>query len=186
MMVFLKIVGSFLLKYWLHIVVGLLLVFVTYKLYYWAHDNGAESVQLQWDAQKVKDTQAMQDLKDKLSIAEGKHRKETIRISNEISEAKRIHDVELARADAEFQRRLQISESRGQIYKRQAQGGTLTCASLGEHTAKLDSSLEEGRSLVRELGETLRLRERQLISVGEQLLNDRKLLTEDTGQDDGK
>lgn len=166
------------LKFLPYLLAILLFSFIGVKTYNWVYNKGKAEIQLAWDIEKKQYAKKIGDLQAKLVVKEETHRKETMRIANELSESKRAYEVHLAVANAEYERRLRLSETRASVYQRKAQGGSAERADLASHTAKLDASLEEGRSLVQELGTTLRLRDEQLTAVGQQLLNDRKLFDE--------
>lgn len=137
--------------------------------------EGAASVQVKWDKQVAEHESAIDELKRHYEEAEEAHRTENRRISFELSQANSRHQVELADTRAEFERRLQSSTTRSAIYQRQAEAGTIECRSLASHASRLDSTLEEGRSLVRELGATVRLRDQQVKALSDQIINDREL-----------
>lgn len=139
-------------------------------------EQGKQRIQLQWE----QDKRAARELYDQLKLMYGEqevlHRMEMEKISHELVEAKKDHENAVAGLRSDFDQRLLQSESRAASYRRQAEAGTSACRDLASHAARLDRSLEEGRGLVREFGETLRLRERELILLGDQILNERKLL----------
>lgn len=137
--------------------------------------EGAASVQVKWDEQVKEHNEAMDVLKKHYATAEEAHRTENRRISYELSEARRTHEVDLANARVDYERRLQSSSARSVVYQRQAEAGALECRDLASHASRLDSSLEEGRSLVRELRTTLGLRDRQVKALSDQINNDREL-----------
>ena len=93
-----------------------------------------------------------------------------------MEKVKNEHENAIAAVHAEYVDRLHESDSRAGTYQRLSQGAAAERASLASYAAQLDRSLTEGRSLVRELRETVRLRDEQLIVLGKQLENDRSLL----------
>lgn len=141
-------------------------------------DSGRAEVQALWDADKKAHEVEITKLKEDYALREEAHRTENRRISHELSEAKLEHANAIAAVRNDYLVRLRTSEKRAGIYQRQAEGGAAERRSLAEHASRLDASLEEGRSLVRELRETLGLRDRQIRSLSEQILNDRQLFTE--------
>lgn len=144
--------------------------------------TGRDEIQALWDKDKKAHEEAIAKLKADYETKEEAHRTENRRISHALSQANIDHANALAAVELEFAKRLRSSEQRAAIYKRQAQGGTSERGDLANHASRLDASLEEGRSLVRELRETLGLRDRQVSSLSEQILNDRKLFTEESGK----
>lgn len=158
---------------------GVVLLFLLGSwIYVSGSKHGASVVQAQWDEQQKADAQAIQALRDEYALKEEAHRIENRKITHELAEAQKTYEVTLAEQRAEYDRRLQLSTNRAAIYQRQAESGAAQCRSLASHAARLDQTLEEGRSLVRELRDTLGLRDRQLILLGQQILNDRVLLNE--------
>ena len=144
------------------------------------HDHGyrrgQEEVQARWAAQQEQDRRAVEALKAEYDRREAQHRAENTRITHELAEAEKAHDVALADQRSEFERRLRDSDRRASHYQRQAAGGASQCGNLASHAAGLDRSLEEGRRLVEDLRRTLEFRDEQLRQLGRQLANDRALL----------
>ena len=58
------------------------------------------------------------------------------------------------------------SEQRAELYKRYSEADKAKQRTLAEHTARLDRSLTEGRELVKQLTETIRIRDAQLRALG--------------------
>ena len=175
-----------LLKILPYLLLAGLLVYAGHKTYTSIYNagvvDGKAQVQREWDIESAAYVQSISDQKAKYEVKEELSREENKRITRELNEANKTHAVAVAELTAAYEHRLQLSAQRASVYQRQAQGGPAECRSLAEHTSRLDSSLEEGRSLVRELRETLGLRDKQLTAVGNQLLTDRKLFTDDTSE----
>lgn len=140
--------------------------------------KGEAIIQKKWNISKEKDKKEVDSLQIKYNALETTHRAETTRITHELAEADKKHKVDLANQRSVYERRLLSSSNRSSVYQRQAESGESECRSLASHAARLDRSLEEGRSLVRELGSTLGLRDQQIIMLGNQIKSDRKLLEE--------
>lgn len=174
--------GKWFLKALPYILGVILLLGSAYVIYGHIYDKGVASVQVEWDKAKQAHRDAIQKLKDEYALLEEDHRTENQRITDELAKANLDHATALAAVERQYAERLRTSEVRAGVYQRQAQGGAAERASLADHASRLDASLEEGRSLVRELRETLGLRDRQIRSLSEQIRNDRKLFTEETGQ----
>ena len=168
------------LKVWPYLLAGVLLFLLYSWIYHYGSKHGASEVQAEWNQQKEADAKVIEDLKTKYASMEATHREENTRITHELAEAKQSHAVALAKQRAEYDRRLQLSANLAAIYQRQAEGGEVECRGLASHAARLDQALEEGRHLVRELGETIRLRDQQLISLGQQIKADRNLFDGET------
>ena len=157
------------------IVAGLtaLLLFGTYTL---GSKSGEASIQRQWDAQILKDKRAEEKQREANEKAEAEHRQQVSALQQELRDAQTSHRTELDRIAGEYAGRLLKSEQRASVYQRQAEGGAAECRSLASHAARLDASLEEGRSVVRELRATLGLRDNQLKALADQIKADRQLL----------
>lgn len=164
-----------LLKYLPYALGMALIVFLGSQLCSFMYDRGANSIQVQWDKEKQEHADEITALKVEYERKEEEHRTENRRISNELFQANLNHAAALAAAVREHDQRLRLAEQRAAIYQRQAQGGAVERGDLADHASRLDSTLEEGRSLVRELRETLGLRDQQIKSLSDQIRNDRAL-----------
>lgn len=145
---------------------------LTYKL---GSHSGADFVQSQWDADKAKQLAAVAKLEEEYAALEAVHSKKVKELSSELETSAKEYQDALAQFERDYSARLQQSQTRAAIYQRQAQGSSAERDHLAEHAAKLDSSLEEGRHLVRELRETVEQRDRTIRSLGIMLQTDRQL-----------
>lgn len=142
--------------------------------------NGEAIVQKEFD-KYVADKKAEIDLLvTEYGTKEKNHRLVNEGINHDLAEAKQTHAVAIANLRSDLTARLRSSETRAGVYKRQAESGPIECSRLAEHATQLDGTIEQGRSLVRELGETIKLRDKQIIDLAKQIKNDRALLN-DTG-----
>lgn len=157
----------------------LLVVVLGATIYFWGNSNGQSTVQKKWDDQKIEDRKALQKLQDKYNALQRNHSYEVGLLTSRLQTAESNYASELARVSSDYDSRMQQSERRASVYKRQAEAGTFECRSLASHAARLDSSLEEGRRLVEELRATVRLRDSQLIELGKQIQADRKLFEQE-------
>lgn len=163
-----------------YVIAVALVFYLGSKLHDHVFAKGANSVQVEWDKEKAAYDLEMARLKQDYNDREEDHREENRRITNALSEAKLNHTIALADARRIYDQRLRDSEARSALYQRQAQGGTTERGSLADHAGRLDATLEEGRHLVRELRETLGLRDQQLRTLSDQIKNDRALIEGDT------
>lgn len=129
-----------------------------------------------WKDEKIALDAKVLELTGQVKTLEQTNQLETTRVADELAANEQRHAKALADLAADYTQRLLGSESRANVYKRQSQGSTAERDYLASHAAELDRSLEEGRSLVRELGETLRQRDSTIRSLSEQILADRRLL----------
>lgn len=146
-----------------------------YGSYYLGNQSGKNSVQLEWEKSK-------KELKQEADrLIELNHQKEQAYIltiaglNHEILKSKTDFNDSLAGIQSEYTERLQLSETRAAIYKRKAEGGAIECRGLADYAARLDSSLEEGRYVVKELSEVVRLRDREITTLSAQIKADRNL-----------
>lgn len=139
-------------------------------------DRGAASVQKQWDVSEQAKAKEIAKVKAELFEEQIDHILNTAKISHDLSDATKKHEIAMSQLTADFEHRLLLSADRAKFYQRQAEGGAVECRSLADHAGKLDTTLEEGRGLVQELRSTLGLRDTQVKLLGDQIKNDRKLL----------
>jgi len=149
---------------------------------WYLHHQGVESgqaeIQALWNKDKADRDEATAQLKSAYAQKERTNAEESNRAALALQKASDDHQAELAALKRDYAQRLLDSQARAAIYQRQAASSPAECQRLASHTAELDRSLEEGRSLVRELRTALELRDQQLVQVGNQLLADRKLYGE--------
>ena len=141
-------------------------------------ESGREEVRAEWAAEKEATRLMVEELQAKLASQSEQHRKEQREIADEIAATQLLHERSLAELRATYDGRVRNSEARAELYRRQAQGGSTERDHLANHAAQLDRTLEEGRLLVAELRETLGLRDKSLILLGQQITADRELLEE--------
>lgn len=157
-----------------------LVVFLLGSFFYKSgYKNGANSVQVKWDKVEKIRTASIEEAEVKNAIALQKQVQANKVISNELANVKIKHEKAIAVVRSDYVVRLRSSEARSEVYKRQADGGANECRNLANYTARLDRTLEEGRDLVRELTETLRLRDAQLNLVGNSIKATEAALKED-------
>lgn len=157
------------------VLILVLVIWTLTSIYGAIKDSGRAEIQALWDADKAQHALAIAALKDEYAVKEEAHRTENRRISSELSQANLDHANAIAAVHLDYAQRLRNVEQRAAIYQRQAQGGAVERGDLADHAGRLDASLEEGRSLVRELRETLGLRDRQVRALSNQIRNDRAL-----------
>lgn len=145
-------------------------------IYYLGNTNGVSKTKLEWAEENKRRDAASSLLVQKNQQLSDENRELTHKIDRELETHEKESKAAIAAAHAEFARRLRQSEGRAGIYREQAEGSALERERLASHAAELDRSLEEGRALVRELGETLRLRDKQIRGLSDQILADRALL----------
>jgi chromosome segregation ATPase len=162
-------------KYWLHLVVVAAILLVCFGLYSAGHKNGANEVQVKWDAERQGHAVAVATLQGEIKKLQELNRTENTRIDNAIQQANKNHAIALAALQSDYAGRLRLSEGRVSSYRRLSEGGTTEREYLANHAAELDRSLEQGRSLVRELRETVGQRDKEITALSERIKNDQRL-----------
>lgn len=142
--------------------------------------SGGEAVYSLWGAENEKRDEAYQKLELELAAAKATHTLRQKELSDELATSTAAFQATLDGYRIDYDSRLQLATSRAGIYQRQARGSALEQERLARHAAELDRSLEEGRALVRELGATVKQRDRTIYALGQIILNDRTLLTGET------
>ena len=154
---------------------GLALV-IAAVCYFSGVSQGEKNITALWETDKRQQLDAILLLKGKIGQRESDHRRQSDFVANELRQSETNYEKAVAALNAERAKRLRISAERAEIYKRLAEAGPDQSGRLAGYAAELDRSLEEGRSLVGELKETLGQREAGLRLLGTQIKNDRKVL----------
>lgn len=162
------------------ILLGLLacFLFAAYSaaVYSLGSSKGAATVKTAWDKENARrdiKTAQMEEVNKALLV---QHEKDSSFITTELKTYETQYKISLAAAAADYTVRLQQHETRAGVYRKLSEGSTAERDRLASHAAELDRSLEEGRSVVRELRETVGLRDSQLRELGKQIIADRALL----------
>ena len=150
---------------------------LSYKMTYTVGKlEGAKGVQRDWDKHEDARSAEINKIRGELNVLMAQHAQKQKEYEDELAASALAHEDELSRYRREYDDRLQLANNRAGVYQRQARGNEAERENLARHAAELDRSLEEGRSLVRELGQTLRQREVTIKALGGIILNDRTLL----------
>lgn len=155
-------------------IVGLLII--TYLIHSIGVHDGRKDVQEKWDLETTARNEAISLLKIDNARLETENILLTQTFRDGLQTAKDNYEENIRTITAEYDSRLHNARTREAIYQRKSQSGEVERRHLADHTAKLDRQLEEGITLVDELSELVKLRDRQLTLVGEKLLTDHKLL----------
>lgn len=140
-----------------------------------SYTYGKSNVQKKWDAATAVQKSEYDSLQGRYDQAAKQHRLEITELKIELTNKKAEYEKSINSNRVVYDKRLLDSKKREAIYKSQSQGGAIECGDLANHAARLDSSLEEGRYLVRDLGATLRQREIEIKALAGQITSDRKL-----------
>ena len=153
------------------------------KIYFWValvlvctsatfcvgYSAGSSEVKQQWAAEQKANTVKVNELKVNYEEQLNEYRQKTDSLSKEIYDTRTQYDNRIATIKSDYTNRLLNSEQRASVYKRMSEAGRCTSDDLSAYTAKLDRSLTEGRELVRELRELIKLRDQQLNQLGKEL-----------------
>ena len=153
------------------------------KIYFWValvlvctsatfcvgYSAGSSEVKQQWVAEQKANTVKANELKVNYEEQLNEYRQKTDSLSKEIYDTRTQYDNRIATIKSDYTNRLLNSEQRASVYKRMSEAGRCTSDDLSAYTAKLDRSLTEGRELVRELRELIKLRDQQLNQLGKEL-----------------
>lgn len=148
--------------------VALVLVCVS-ATFYVGYSAGSAEVKQQWVAEQKANTAKVNELKVNYEEQLNEYRQKTDSLSKEIYDTRTQYDNRIATIKSDYTNRLLNSEQRASVYKRMSEAGKCTSDDLSAYTAKLDRSLTEGRELVRELRELIKLRDQQLNQLGKEL-----------------
>ena len=148
--------------------VALVLV-CTSATFYVGYSAGSAKVKQQWVAEQKANTVKVNELKVNYEEQLNEYRQKTDSLSKEIYDTRTQYDNRIATIKSDYTNRLLNSEQRASVYKRMSEAGKCTSDDLSAYTAKLDRSLTEGRELVRELRELIKLRDQQLNQLGKEL-----------------
>ena len=159
-------------------IIGLVAASLLAAVYALGKTNGVSEENAKWAESEKRRTKIIQLIAIDVAKKEAAHLLESEKNSEALTQAKQNYEASLAELRAALTDRLLVSEERAGLYKRKSQGTAAERDRLAEHAAELDRSLEEGRSLVRELGQTVRQHEVTIRTLGKQILTDRTLLTE--------
>lgn len=150
-----------------YILVLVLGIYVGYSYGTYKSENFYLTQEKEWD-KKIKDKN------DELIAKVKKHNADQLILRDQIDELRAKHEKVVSDINNDHALRMQQSEERSKIYRIRAAASTSDCKQLAEHTARLDSSLEEGRSLVKEFRATVKQLEQDNLLVIKYLLNDRE------------
>lgn len=148
--------------------VALVLVCIS-ATFYVGYSAGSAEVRQQWVAEQKANTAKANELKVNYEEQLNEYRQKTDSLSKEIYDTRTQYDDRIATIKSDYTNRLLNSEQRASVYKRMSEAGKCTSDDLSAYTAKLDRSLTEGRELVRELRELIKLRDQQLNQLGKEL-----------------
>lgn len=143
----------------------------------WGEHIGATDIRKEVAENELARSKVITKLQDDLAEAVANHSKEMTEIQDEYNQAQLRHSLAVDALQRDADKRLQLSETRANVYKRQSHGSSVEQERLAKHAAELDRTLEEGRHLVAELREAIRQRDDAIRALGSMILTDRKLFS---------
>lgn len=127
--------------------------------------QGSKHIQTLWDQDKLEQAQYINRLQQNYLNKESVYITELNNIKDTYAKAKDEYTKKLNAIKSSYSMQLQQSEQRASIYKREALS-TDGCSNLAEYAGKLDRSLTEGRDVVKQLRELVKLRDAQIQQIG--------------------
>lgn len=143
--------------------------------WYAGSQHGKESIQSLWNDEKQAQASAIEKLEQEIAVKEDAHRAALEKNEADFNKKKGAYEKTIADIQLASAERVRQSEARAEVYRRKAEGSPSERDSLASYAAQLDRALEEGRSLEQEYRATLEQRDRELILLGNQIQEDRKL-----------
>lgn len=138
--------------------------------------HGMSNVQKEWDADVHAREVVTAAYKAENNLLKQQNSELVAKHTKDLKDAKQQYQNNIKQLESEFTRRMQLHENRAQLYREQAQGGEVERGTLANNAARFDRALEEGITVVDELSELVKLRDKQIIVLGEQIRADRKVL----------
>ena len=140
---------------------------------------GATSFFLGSEMERTKQITKYNEVLKEQTVKFGKLKDDANNLELDLKNAKESHDKVINDLQRTHANRMRESEKRAAFYMQQAKGSSVEQYNLASHAARLDKSLSEGKTLAREFRQTLELRELQIESLAEELLNTRKYINEE-------
>lgn len=152
-------------------IVSLIYIFMIVSIFKLGYYFGSESKMKVINEYKERNYKITNDIRR----MEYNHKQIENALTKDLAKLRIEYEENIINLTSDYDDRLRKSDERANTYQREASSGS-NCTALANHTSKLDRSLEEGRSLVKELREVVRLQERQLDYCIKVIENDRELL----------
>ena len=143
--------------------------------WYVGSQHGKESIQSLWNDEKQAQASAIKKLEQQIAAKEDAHRAALEKNEADFNKKKGAYEKTIADIQLASAERVRKSDARAEVYRRKAEGSPSERDNLASYAAQLDRALEEGRSLEQEYRATLEQRDRELILLGNQIQEDRKL-----------
>lgn len=106
------------------------------------------------------------------------HQKRESELLAQLTKQKEDYEKNISNIYNDYNHRLLQHKNRADSYREQLESGDCIGSGIIEHTVQMDSALEEGIHMVKELSEAVRLLEREVQIRDEIIKNDRRTINE--------
>lgn len=137
--------------------------------YYLGYRSANKTYQLKMERMELNYQKEISILKDKVKAKENEYRKKLGELETTINIQQNEYETALNNINEYYDYELRESKSRAEAFRNMSRSRTDISNSLADHAARLDESLVKGRQLVKELRETIKLRDRQIKYLGNEL-----------------
>ena len=129
--------------------------------YFYGYHVGKAKVTAEYTQEKAQYLNQISSLQLQYRAKEVQYNEDLNKVKAEYAQAREDYIHTISELESSYSSRLQQSEQRAMLYQRKATDGK-GCSTLADLSGRLDRSLTEGISLVRELRDTIKLRDSQI------------------------
>lgn len=129
--------------------------------YCYGYHMGKAKVTAEYTQEKVQYLNQISSLQLQYRAKETQYNEDLNKVKAEYAQAREDYIHTISELESSYSSRLQQSEQRAMLYQRKATDNK-GCSALADLSGRLDRSLTEGVSLVRELRDTIKLRDSQI------------------------
>lgn len=147
--------------------------------FYNTYRLGQENIQRKWDIAEAERNNKILEVSQKYDALQKDF---SLYIENSriiLSKAENDYKSNLNSIIASHSNELRNSEERAKYYQRQAQNSNGECGSLADYAGRLDRTIVEGQTVVKELIESLTRKDAQIKFIGGILIEEQKLIIGD-------
>ena len=123
--------------------------------------EGQSKLEARYAVEKSYYLTQISSLQFKYRTKEQQYNEDLNKVKAEYAQARENYIHTISKLESSYSSRLQQSEQRAMLYQRKATGSK-GCSALADLSGRFDRSLTEGVSLVRELRDTIKLRDSQI------------------------
>lgn len=129
--------------------------------YCYGYHTGKAKATAEYNQEKVQYLNQISSLQLQYRAKETQYNEDLNKVKAEYAQAREDYIHTISKLESSYSSRLQQSERRAMLYQHKATGSK-GCSALADLSGRLDRSLTEGISLVRELRDTIKLRDSQI------------------------